>query len=555
LKWFIFIFVLLSGIAAQTEKGVTINSKEGNEGKRWAICIGVNDYEYDGISKLTKARNDAEALGQALKEYGQFDFVYVMTDKNDHKSPDYPYLRKLQDKLDYLKEFIEPQDLVVFAFSGHGIANDKGESYLVLADTNPNRIFETSLKLKDVTDIFQKTGVKKSLLFVDACREEFQQSKGINARGLKAEKFENSEVAATFYATKDGWYSYEDDKSDYGAFTNYILKGIKGEADNTDCQGNGDGIVTFTELSSFVEVSVTNWALERNKKQKPYTKIYGEKYGDLALSSYKIIEIVGNKNDDLIKKANKQLSKSLIEMIFVEGGSFEMGNKNAGWMDSDEKPVHKVTLDGFYIGKYEVTQKEYRHIMGNNPSKYKDDDRPVEKVSWYDAIEFCNKLSEKEGLQKCYIDIGSKTQCNFKANGYRLPTEAEWEYAARGGSLSEKFEYSGSDIADEVAWFGENSGKETKPVGTKKANELSIYDMSGNVWEWCWDSYEKDYYEKSSVLNPRGPDSGTDIVVRGGDFFMRDKECRVTLRPYPTIKSRPQDKREIFGFRIAKNGL
>ncbi len=170
-----------------------------------------------------------------------------------------------------------------------------------------------------------------------------------------------------------------------------------------------------------------------------------------------------------------------IDMVYVEGSSFTMGD-TAGGGSSDEKPTHQVTLSSFYIGKYEVTQKQWQEVMGNNPSYFKGDDLPVEQVSWYDCVDFCNKLSQKEDLTPCYSGSGAKITCNWNANGYRLPTEAEWEYAAKGGNKSKGLRFSGSKKLRSVAWYYGNSSK-TNQVGQKQANELGIYDMtamSGN---------------------------------------------------------------------------
>jgi len=232
-------------------------------------------------------------------------------------------------------------------------------------------------------------------------------------------------------------------------------------------------------------------------------------------------------------------------MIFVKGSTFLMGNSKTF---NDEDPIHEVTLDRFSIGKYEVTQKEWEAVMGNNPSIFKNRNNPVENVTWYDAIDYCNKLSEKEGLTPCYTINGDKVTCNFSANGFRLPTEAEWEYACRGGAHSKNYIFSGSNDADEVAWYEQNS-MEPHPVGKKKSNEIGIYDMSGNIWEWCWDWYDEDYYKNSPSSNPKGPTKGRNRSYRSGGCGGRIEWLRCTGR----YNLPPTYKRYNMGFRIAKN--
>lgn len=233
-------------------------------------------------------------------------------------------------------------------------------------------------------------------------------------------------------------------------------------------------------------------------------------------------------------------------MVLIKGGTFK--NTKSNYYGTD------VTVSDFYIGRYLVTEKEWTSAMGSNPSKFLGDNLPVENVNWYDAVEYCNKRSLKEGLKPYYnIDKNKKDPDNIadpefgdldkikwtvtinpSANGYRLPTEAEYEYAAEGGQLGKGYSYAGSDDVDDVAWYWRNSGDmhlsgfwswsivqqnhdQAKPVGQKKPNELGLYDMSGNVREWCWDWYD-DHLPKN-VANPKGPKSGFRKVWRGGGWM------------------------------------
>ena len=232
-----------------------------------------------------------------------------------------------------------------------------------------------------------------------------------------------------------------------------------------------------------------------------------------------------------------------IEMVFVQGGTFTMGCTDEQGSDcyDTEKPAHQVTLSDYYIGKYEVTQGLWKKVMGNNPSRFINcgDDCPVEMVSWDDCQEFINKLNQLTGKR------------------FRLPTEAEWEYAARGGSkASYQTKYAGSNALGEVAWYNQNSdvnysggyeykGRKlgTHTVGTKKPNALGIYDMSGNVWEWCNDWYGD--YSSGGVMNPKGASTGSSRVGRGGSWYGNGNDYRVSSRSYY-----PSDSDYFSGFRL-----
>jgi formylglycine-generating enzyme required for sulfatase activity len=257
------------------------------------------------------------------------------------------------------------------------------------------------------------------------------------------------------------------------------------------------------------------------------------------------------------------------EMVFVQGGTFEMGctpeQTNCG---SHESPVHEVTLTDFYIGKYEVTQAQWAAIVPEyapNYSQYgQGDTHPAYRISWYDAVTFCNRLSQQEGYTPVYyFDAGLTEPFDSlvgspsiyvdiyqdpTANGYRLPTEAEWEYAARGGAQSGGYQYSGSDDINEVAWYAGNDNSQSEPAGTKAPNELGVYDMSGNVWEWCWDWHDSSYYGNSPSCAPLGPTGGSNRVPRGGSWSNAASNCRVANRYNFTPGFRVIN----FGFRLSR---
>lgn len=201
------------------------------------------------------------------------------------------------------------------------------------------------------------------------------------------------------------------------------------------------------------------------------------------------------------------------QMVKIQGGTFQMGATSEQGSDAYdlEKPVHSVTLSDYYIGQTEVTQELWQAVMGSNPSYFTgDNQRPVESVSWDDCQEFIEKLNRLTG------------------KNFRLPTEAEWEYAARGGSKSRGYKYSGNNNPDAVAWYDANSGNKTHPVSQKQSNELGLYDMSGNVWEWCSDWYGE--YINEVQTNPTGPITGTDYVQRGGSWENGSIGVRVSRR-------------------------
>mgnify|MGYP004458585523 CR=1 FL=1 len=268
----------------------------------------------------------------------------------------------------------------------------------------------------------------------------------------------------------------------------------------------------------------------KNKVEEELAKITEVSYSNGISSNKNKVE------EELAKITEASYSKGILtvngikyNMVWVEGGTFRMGATSEQGSDAYdiEEPVHSVTLSSYYIGKTEVTQALWKVVMGSNPSKFKGENLPVENVSWDDCQEFIRKLNSLTG------------------QNFRLPTEAEWEFACRGGNNSRGYAYSGSYDMDSVAWFDCNSGRKTHFVATKSPNELGIYDMSGNVWEWCSDWYDK--YSSGAQTNPKGPESGSCHVFRGGGWGSYAGYCRSSNRGYNT----PTHRHDRLGLRLA----
>ena len=304
--------------------------------------------------------------------------------------------------------------------------------------------------------------------------------------------------------------------------------------------------------------------------------------GELYMKVYKVMKILiavmvigllvlgcGNKTPP---SANPIESVNVGTLLPIPAGTFTMGSPDTEPNRDSDETQHSVTLSAFYMGKYEITQEQYEAVMGNNPSRFDDNPatgeiqgkRPVEQVSWYDAIVFCNRLSIKEGLNPVYSVKAGGTEidwetvnapasnnadwdavvCDWNANGYRLPTEAEWEYACRAGTGTAY--NTGDTINDNTGWYYENSNGMTHEVGKKPANAYGLYDMHGNVWEWCWDWYGN--YSSAAQENPKGASSGSFRVDRGGDWNFFAGYLRSAHRGY----FNPSDRYNGIGFRVLR---
>ena len=429
-------------------------------------------------------------------------------------------------------------------------------------------------------------------------------ARDIQTAGKKTSKFSIPTVAI-LNACREGQKAYEWDKKEHGIFTAYILETLSSGCNSVaqlassifspvaktahtlysqeqtpyfDIKGKGDIILGLPKKSDSKKTSpqTTNNPPPRRKKAEPvwwYTTADNReekttepeliallKTGQLSGSTEVWCEglddwvelkevpklskhLSSNKPPNKKKREPSQKNGDILtvpefgmKLVYVAPGSFMMGADDNEAYD-DEQPVHKVTFtQGYWIGKYPVTQEEYEHIMGFNLSRFEGPRLPVESVSWKDAVLFCKKLTRQEH-QKGRLPSGYE---------FRLPTEAEWEFAARGGTDSMGYKYSGSDTIDHVAWYDDNSNHETHEVGLKAPNELDLYDMSGNVWEWCMDDWHDNYDGAPSNGSRWGDGTGSYRVNRGGSWFNSSRSCRSAVR----YDSSPGNASIDLGFRV-----
>jgi formylglycine-generating enzyme required for sulfatase activity len=567
----------------------------------WAIAIGVNQYEF--LHPLKYAKNDALHICQFLGNEAKFDRIFYFSDDSpdlDGKTtkPFRNNLLKVFKEL-FAQPFLHESDNFWFFFAGHGILSD-GIDYLMPSDGDPDNVADTGISVNQVIQNLRGSGAGNVILALDACRNQVRRNGGSRSgEGIGRETEREAKIAdvISIAACSPSEYSYEVDDLQHGAFTYALVEGL-------GLQGR---CATAAKLNTYLKHRVPELAKTRqtprmmlDPQEKGHLILmpkYAEKI-DLEPLKKDAFKAHRNKNLDLARRlwmqvlavdgtdyeaiaeieglaVERYLGRSpqvapnpavatqrrdvskppepnpltidlgngvMLELVRVPAGKFMMGSPD-GKGDADERPQHQVTLTEFLIGKYAVTNAQWQAVMktkgsANCDQKFQGDLQPVVGVSWHEARAFCAKVSQQSG------------------RAVRLPTEAEWEYASRGANQSKGYEYAGNNNLDEVAWYSSNSGKVTHPVGQKKANELGIYDMSGNVWEWCLDEWHDSYKDKPDRIKSNGNEAWGDLnvddndnrshLLRGGSWCSNARNCRSAYRF--RSGARFQDNR--IGFRV-----
>ncbi|MFN3783067.1 MAG: SUMF1/EgtB/PvdO family nonheme iron enzyme [Spirosomataceae bacterium] len=493
-------------------------SPAGTE-RRLALVVGNNNYQY--VKRLKNPANDADDMAVALESLG-----FEVIKRKDLTE------KELKQTIDDFGNRLRQYDVGLFYYAGHGVQYE-GNNYLVPVDAQvkvATEIEYTCVNLGRTMAKMEGANLKVSLAFIDACRENpFEgETRSMMANGLNIPN--NPPGSFVAFSTRAGKTASDNQEGRNGLFTSELLRHLT---------------VPNLGIRDILDRTTQGVSARSNKTQIPGR--YDELTGDFKFVVTGVSAVPSAISTDFVEKPTtekgdvpsvktaqsvKFMDLPFADMVYVSGGSFMMGDSKG---KSDEQPIHSVQVDGFWIGKYEVTQAQWESVMGNNPSKFKKcSDCPVENVSWLDAIAFCNKLSDREGKQRVYTMNGNDVKIDYLVHGYRLPTEAEWEYAARGGNKSKGYRYAGENELASVSWFGDNAKNKTRVVGQKQPNELGIYDMSGNVWEFCNDWYGEDYYASSQNNNPLGPPSGSYRVLRGGGWLSASTSCRVSERSVST---------------------
>ncbi len=569
------------GVSPQSSRDVMVvneNGKKELRSERLAIVIGINNYVH--LPTLHYAVSDARSIKETLESKGNFNVEYYADDYSINPPAGKPNKENIMSVIRDAEYSVRKgwiKTLVVY-FAGHGFENNEIH-YLAPIGSHRGRLSEF-INVEEVISILNEARKKaKVILFLDACRENDPFARSSMSDAWYSDLDSNG--LAILRSTDGCSLSYETPDLCHGVYTYYLNKGLLGEADY-----DYDGFVSYNELDRYVWEGMREWSLNNvyGKKQRPRSTV-DKKYGAFFITK------TGEGGGGYIP--NNLRGVKYRDMVRVNGGTFTQ--KGIGW---DESDVHSFrhTVSSFEIGKYEVTYELWYAVykwaikngyhfanagmegsvtgggdwpnynnVGKRPtsSKYE----PVTMVNWRDCIVWCNAYSEMLGYTPVYKsgwsvlkdsrdsngDNCDNVSVNWSANGYRLPTEGEWQYAATNrGNTPWNYASGASDdwendsACKRVAWYSENSGGETHPVGGKSSNGLGFYDMSGNVWEWCWDWYGK--YPSNSRDDYRGSSTGSIRVGRGGSWYGGSGYLRGGFR-----NSRyPCDEDSDLGFRLAR---
>jgi len=535
--------------------------------QKFALVIGNSNYT--NITKLNNPVNDANDMDATLRGLG-FTVEKVLNGN----------LTQMENGIVNLKKRLKDSkgSYGFFFYAGHGVQSN-GENYLIPVDANiqsESFLRRQSISVQEMLDELNDAENALNVVVLDACRDNPFPWKRSNSRGLQVVGNQPADSIIVFATSAGSTAADGTDRN--GLFTSHLLNNLK--------QPGLEVAEVFRRTGSDVSRASNRTQIPAIYNQFFETAYLGNKPQASATTATAPTPAAQPSQTTQLQQTTTQseqiaqtqpqpqpqqtIVRSFDDFIRIQGGTFVMGSPANELGHSDNEFQHQVTVSSFYIGEYEVTQKEYKKIMGKNPSSFSSfngDNLPVENVSWYDAIEYCNKRSQKEGLTPVYTINKLKKDPNNQnsndkvkwivtwnknANGYRLPTEAEWEYACRAG-MNTAFnnnndDYANSTSVSEVAWYINNTNLRTHDVGMKDANAWGLYDMHGNVWEWCWNWYGD--YSSEAQTDPMGASSGFFRVSRGGGC---DSSAEQVRSAYRSNNINPNYTNGNLGFRVVRS--
>lgn len=513
------------------QKGMTRSesARVFSDNENYAVIVGIN--QYDHIGHLNYAVEDARRLAAFFESQG-----YQVELLTDYAASRKRILQRLQTVAEIVANPGGESGNVVFAFSGHGFRNNK-TNYLATPETDPDSLATTALALTDVSHILEQAQVRQRVLFIDACRNDPGRSIANDNSSFVSD--DDAEGLAILYSTRAEKKSWEDTTLQQGVFSYYLVKGLQGEAVAKD------GLVTFDNLHRYVSKKVKKHVLNRFKKvQIPY--IGGERTGEFVLAKINSIDNTTQPatQPSLIPPPSKIRSGVIAsqnktslepEMVALAGGTFTMGSGSGG---KSAKPAHEVTVTPFWIATTEVTFAQFDEFSRLNNLALATDqgwgrnNRPVINISWQEVQKYVHWLKQQTG------------------KSYRLPSEAEWEFAARANTSTDYYWGSRSELKKaNCRSCNANDPKSTLPVKSFPPNPWSLYDMLGNVWEWTADHYHGNYQQAPADSRARTDGKADSRVVRGGSWYNRPNQLKVHTRE----KDLYYNKGDSIGFRLARD--